>query len=309
MISERREFLDTIRKEEEQLVFLQMRKELLSKLLKNKYSQRDGTETDLRIARENALPSKTRTVKHFVLRVAGKEDEHTAKSGIRHNYAADLQEKIRADIPLIEREVRELIGLRAASAKALDDRRAEEETVRQELLRYIGTMRKDAKEALHAYEQADRELRLLRDTASSGHAFYTYLRALEKQLEGAAYTANRPIGDKPYFDILLQRAYTGQGEKWAESAESLQIAFLADLRTLDAMTPYKYRTAGQLAFSPLFFDTTLTKLLTLRKGDTLLAGLAQATDELATVLLSVEEAKKEAEIVRSQCAEGAGLVL
>ena len=75
------------------------------------------------------------------------------------------------------------------------------------------------------------------------------------------------------------------------------------------MTPYKYRTAGQLAFSPLFFDTTLTKLLTLRKGDTLLAGLAQATDELATVLLSVEEAKKEAGTVRSQCAEGAGLVL
>lgn len=309
MISERRAFLDAYAKEEEQLVFLQMRKELLTTLLKNKHTMRDGIETDLEVARDNAIPSGQKTAKDFLFRLAGRKKQQTARAGIRHNFAADLTDQLRADVPVIEEEVRDLIGLRAATAKAFDETRKQADTTRLELVKYISALRDNPKEALAAYREAARAHRLLTNAAESGRTYYTYLRALQKQLQGARATAKRPIGNKPYFDILLQRAYTRQGELWSESAESLQIEFLTDLRTLEAMTPHKFRTAGQIAFSTYFFDSTLTKLLTFRKGDEVHELLEQAADELATVLLAVEEARTQAAAQLHQNAEGAGLVM
>lgn len=309
MISERRAFLADMAKEEEQLIFLQMRRELLTELLKNKYASSEGVAQDLQVARAGALPSCDKSARDFLFRVTGSEGRQIARSGIRHNYAADRKEKLRADIPVIEEEVRELIALRAATAKALDEKRPKREHTRREMAEYIGTFHENAAAALNAYEKADREQRLLANAAESGHTYYTYLRGLTRQMLGARATANRPIGERPYFDIVLQRAYTQQGAMWSESAESLQLEFLTDLRTLDAMTTNKFRTAGQIAFSPHFFDGTLTKLLTLRKGDELYQLLEQATDELATLLLAVGEAELEAKKARARAAEHAGLAI
>lgn len=309
MISERREFLETVAKEEEQLVSLQARKELLTTSLKNKYAIRDGVEKDLQVARDNAVPTLRNKTRQFLFEAAGKKGEQKALSGIRHNYAAHLQERLRAVVPVLEEEVRSLITLRADTAKALDTRREEVEQTRRELVDYIGALREDPKEALAAYQKASRTHRLLANASESGHTYLAYLEGLQKQFLGAAATARRPMGAHPYFDILLQRAYTRQGELWSASAEILQFEFLTDLRTLDAMTPHKYRTAGQIAFSPLFFDNTLTRLLTLRKGDELHTLLEQAIQEVRQLFARITGAREEAAAELKNRAEAAGLVM
>ena len=309
MILERRAFLESLAKEEEQLVFLQARKELLQRILKNKYSLRDGIDRDRQVARQRALPSWERTARGALFSLAGRKDERKAKSGIRHNFAADVQAKLIDDIPRIEEEVRDLIRLHSSSKKAFSASREQKEQTQDELLHYVATHRDDPKQALKDYRESDRAYRLLSAAAESGRTYYTYLRALRKQLLGAAATAKRPLGRRPYFDILLQRAYTRQSEDWSASAETLQLDFLTDLHTLKKMTTRSYPTAGQIAFSPYFFDTTMTRLLTMRRGDELHALLETAANQLAALLLALETDRRQAKEDRDRCAEGAGLAL
>lgn len=307
MIQEKRQAVDAYDRQEEACVAKKSFYDEIRSRLRHMYKRREGFWAEVRDAKRASINANNKSVRSFLHKIAGKTNEDIAKTGIRENYSQFAYEMLLKEIAELEEEARVLLADRQSCRKMLEDERESVQKTHRELADFAKALHPNARTGLLEYRSAQREHALLTQVCRSGFLYYQELKEVYRRVQGAKRLARRPLGERPFWEIALQEAYLAQGEEMSKTAERLQIEFLADLRTLAAMTGIDPNLKGKIAFSPYLFETTVTARLTQRKGDALSELLDKAMDESAELLYDLEVEKKRAYEVSVRCADAVGL--
>lgn len=307
MIQERKRAVDAYDRTEEACIAKKSFYDEIRSRLRNMYRRREGFWAEVQSAKRASANANTKSVRSFVHKIAGKSNQDIAKTGIRRHYSQLAYETLLKEIVSLEDEAHELLADRQICRKELGEDRKSVQVICRELTDYAKALHPNARTGLSEYRATQRKYVLLERVCRSGFLYYQELKEVYRRIQGAKRIASRPLGERLFWEIALQEAYSAQGEEMSKTAERLQIEFLADLRTLAAMTGIDPNLKGKIAFSPYLFETTVTARLTQRKGDALSELLDKAMDESAELLYDLEVEKIRAYEVSVRCADAVGL--